>query len=206
MLTQTQLNTTDPFAIRLGISMETSRQCNSCKVDKPLEDYHNCSRFPLGKTYTCKPCAREKSLRWGQENKEKKRLNNRRHYEKDKERYLERARNSTWSKDNRERVNMLTRKRYWKNRQELVAKLAEKRAKKFLATPPWLTESLKKDIVAVYQLAHTLTKQTGIPHHVDHIIPLNSPLVCGLHVPWNLRAIPAKENASKSNKLLEELI
>ena len=129
--------------------MEIFRICNVCKTNKPLEDYHNCSKFPLGKAYTCKFCAKQKSIRWSSENKEKKKLTNRLHYEKDKERYLERAKKSTWAKDNRERVNAVTRKRYWKNRKEFVASLAERRAKKFLATPPWLTDTLKREIVSV---------------------------------------------------------
>ena len=46
-----------------------------------------------------------------------------------------------------------------------------------------------------------MTSQTGIKHEVDHIIPLQSPFVCGLHVEYNLQVITAKMNRSKGNKL-----
>jgi hypothetical protein len=52
----------------------------------------------------------------------------------------------------------------------------------------------------IYHLARIRTKSTGVIHHVDHIVPLRSKLVCGLHVPENLQVIEGKLNLRKNNK------
>jgi hypothetical protein len=64
------------------------------------------------------------------------------------------------------------------------------------ATVPWADFKAIRD---VYREADRLTVQTGVKHHVDHIIPLTHPRVCGLHVADNLRPIPAGPNMSKNN-------
>lgn len=74
---------------------------------------------------------------------------------------------------------------------------AERRAAELRARPRWVNAQA---IAVVYREAVDLTAKTGEPHHVDHIVPLRHPLVCGLHVPWNLQAIPARENLSKNNR------
>ena len=49
-----------------------------------------------------------------------------------------------------------------------------------------------------YEDARRLTKETGIEHHVDHIIPLAKG---GPHLPWNLQVITKTENLSKGAKI-----
>jgi len=66
-----------------------------------------------------------------------------------------------------------------------------------LATPKWADWD---KIAAIYEERDRLTAETGVPHHVDHILPLAGKLVCGLHVHWNLRAIPAADNMKKGAK------
>jgi 5-methylcytosine-specific restriction endonuclease McrA len=71
------------------------------------------------------------------------------------------------------------------------------------ATPQWITASQKLSMRQLYLQAMELTKITGERYVVDHVIPLISDEVCGLHVPWNLRVITQEENLKKSNKLLD---
>ena len=92
----------------------------------------------------------------------------------------------------------------WKkvNRHVLRHLAAKRRAHVKRATPPWAD---LLEIKKVYERALLLSQETGIEHHVDHIVPLTSKNVCGLHVHWNLRPIPWRENLSKKNKFIPEL-
>lgn len=70
---------------------------------------------------------------------------------------------------------------------------------KSAATPAWLTLEQIADIESLYYKARLLTRRSGVKYVVDHIVPLKHPQICGLHVPWNLKVITAKENAQKKN-------
>jgi hypothetical protein len=69
------------------------------------------------------------------------------------------------------------------------------------ATPPWAD---KRCIRQRYKQAKKLTAETGVPHTVDHIIPLKGELVCGLHVHYNLRVLPMAANLKKGNSFVEQ--
>lgn len=62
--------------------------------------------------------------------------------------------------------------------------------------PPW---SSRNQITRVRRFARLTTVATGVQHSVDHIVPINHPLVCGLHCPENLRIVPLTENIRKGN-------
>ena len=92
------------------------------------------------------------------------------------------------------------RRRAWvkANRGHASALWAKWNAAKFNACPRWVDwEALK----AIYREASRLTRETGIQHDVDHIVPLQSDVVCGLHVPWNMQVLTHAENASKGNRV-----
>jgi hypothetical protein len=72
-----------------------------------------------------------------------------------------------------------------------------RRRREARATPKWLTPWQKAWIRALYKLADLLTKATGEMYVVDHIVPLDGKIVCGLHVPWNMRVIHWRANAVK---------
>ena len=82
------------------------------------------------------------------------------------------------------------------NRDARRATSAKRKAAKLQATPSWA------DIPAIrgiYKEALRRQEETGIRMHVDHIVPLQSAFVCGLHCEANLQILPGAENESKKN-------
>jgi hypothetical protein len=52
----------------------------------------------------------------------------------------------------------------------------------------------------MYKAAKALSMLTSEKHEVDHVVPLKSKLVCGLHCEANLQIIKRSANRSKSNR------
>ena len=93
-------------------------------------------------------------------------------------------------------------KQWYRDHPEIAnAKNARRRAALMNATPAWLTRDHLLEIQKFYRDAQRKARATGIEHHVDHIVPLKSSIVCGLHVPWNLQVLTGSENSRKRNKL-----
>jgi 5-methylcytosine-specific restriction endonuclease McrA len=119
-----------------------------------------------------------------------------RYYEKNKE--AVKARANARSKDE---INQYRKKHKEKNPDYYKALTSVRKRRHRDATPKWITTGHKLAMRQLYLQAMELTKITGERYVVDHIVPLISDAVCGLHVPWNLRVITQEENLRKSNKL-----
>lgn len=111
----------------------------------------------------------------------------------------ERARenNAAWAEANPEKDRLSKIK--WKkaNPENACAYTRRRVAKKLSATPAWADDDVIKEI---YELSALRTRLTGVKHHVDHIVPLISKIVCGLHCEQNLRVVTAFENYRKNNR------
>lgn len=147
-----------------------------------------CSRGHVSERYTrdrqCAACKKEKYDEYREKNPEKERARCLAY----NARNLKKVRESTanWVKNNPHKKLHLNTLRY---------------ARKMKQTPPWLSADHKREILDFYNLSQKLSRETGVRHHVDHIIPLKGKFVSGLHVPWNLQVIPATQNIKKGNKV-----
>ena len=120
----------------------------------------------------------------------------RRYYEKNKEAVKARAN----ARPPEEKQN--NRNKHKEKNPDLYKALVSVRKRRHRqATLKWITAEQKLAMRQLYLQAIKLTKLTGERYVVDHIVPLISDVVCGLHVPWNLRVITQEENLRKSNKL-----
>lgn len=77
------------------------------------------------------------------------------------------------------------------------ASKALRRALECCARPAWANP---QRIAEIYREAELRSRQSGAEHHVDHIVPLNHPKVCGLHCEANLQVLVASENLRKGNR------
>jgi len=181
--------------------------CTKCEVEKPLSEYH----FRKDKQKhrrDCKDCqskynktyhkayrkANLEKLRvaskvWRDTNPEKHRANAKAWKKANSER--KKATDKAWRKANTEKHRAGTAAWQKANPEKCRAKCAKRKADRIKATPAWA--DLKK-IAQIY-------KDCPPGHHVDHYFPLQSPIMCGLHVQNNLQFLPAKENISKGNRV-----
>ena len=108
-----------------------------------------------------------------------------------------RAWSRSWRLENKETARRMTREWNHANSDRRNEASKARECLKSKAMPPWAD---RKAILKFYQEARRLTRETSVPHHVDHVWPLKGVGFVGLHVPWNLQILTAAANISKSNR------
>lgn len=187
-------------------SRTDQKRCFKCGESKPFESFSLDRSRKDGRHARCKTCRKAHY----EADKDRVAAASRAHYLANKERHGElsrahyranrehrSAKMAEWYEANKDVVSASQKAWRSANLHKIAAKQARRRAAETKATPAWANQAL---ISSFYELAREATQRTGIPHHVDHIVPLRGKIVCGLHVESNLQVLPGAENLSKSNR------
>lgn len=182
------------------------KTCYKCGQQKPLDAFSVDRSRPDGRHSRCRDCRRSHY----QENREEAAEASRKYYVENKQHHDElsrayyhqhraerAAKMAEWYAKNREAVAKAGKAWREDNHPRKAASRAKQRAIQLSTTPAWADLEM---IRSVYEDAARLTEETGIRHEVDHIVPLNSEVVSGLHVEFNLQVITRSQNRSKANK------
>ncbi len=194
----------------------TSKTCSKCGVEKPFEAFHKNPMGKYGYKSVCYDCThKQRAERRGRDDFIPLRKQwAKEQYLKNRESVLARTTAyrkarpelykfywQRWEENHREYVVEVKKKWREINRGLVAMYASNRRARKLQATPTWASDEFEEFFIEeIYRLAKARTEMTGIEHAVDHIVPLKSDLVCGLHCKDNLRVITKSENSIKSNK------
>jgi len=190
-----------------------TKVCTVCGVEKSVDEYQNKKDGKYGVMAQCKACCKQYKSQYYQANKEAIYERQKAYEQANKEAIAERQK--AWYQKNKEAVaergmvyrqanketiaerNRVHRKVYCQANPHIFNALnAKRRASRLRATPAWAD---KEHIGSLYHIA-SINREAGYDLHVDHIVPLQSDLVCGLHCEANLQLLPASVNISKGNR------
>ena len=190
-----------------------TKKCTKCKKDKLLTTkyFPRMSASKDGFKAQCKECVSDYwKNRYYKKNHEILKENHKNSYNEDPETHKSRSiswnnrnkeyiaeYNETWNEQNKNHISEYNKQYREENPGLDNYHCSLRRARMKQATPKWA--NLEK-IKQIYEEAKRKTLETGIQHDVDHIIPLTSDKVSGLHVENNLQIIPHIENCKKRNK------
>jgi len=175
------------------------KTCTKCGVEKLETEFYSRKDTRDGLCYECKVCSITRASKWARANPEKcagyvakwAKAN------PEKKVAIGAASSAKWDKANPEKKSAFYSRWARANPEKCAALRAKHEAQKIQATPGWINQGYIDD---VYRKAAIFTRRDGKLWHVDHIVPLRSKLVCGLHCEDNLQTMPGKDNMSKGNR------
>lgn len=186
-----------------------TKVCTKCGIEKSIDCFSKQKGCSYGVKYECKTCNKQYKAQYYKANKEAIAEQHKAYYEANKTPFIERSRSHRESNKEVVAAQMKAyyqankkaaaerRKAYKKTNPHLfTAYVAKRKAAKLQATPLWAD---KQHIESLYLIA-SINRQGGYDLHVDHIVPLQSDTVCGLHCEANLQLLPASDNISKGNR------
>lgn len=145
----------------------------------------------------CVGCCRDSTAAWKKANPEKAKAYSADYLPKWLALNASKVRNDGAKRMQAWRIRNQEKVREQANSPEMRAYRSARRAREKRATPVWANSFF---ISEAYELASLRTKITGVEWHVDHIVPLQSKKVCGLHWEGNFQVITRVENSSKGNR------
>jgi hypothetical protein len=178
----------------MAVENSSTKRCSKCGEEKLISEFHVKSKKTGRPRPACKPCTNGENSAYNRSNKDVIREASARY----RERHPDRAKMiaKKWQSANRAHV----RSHYDEYRRRTLAqharRSAQRRAQNALATPKWANKVL---MTAIYQHANLMSKILGVSLHVDHVVPLQSKLVCGLHNEFNFQILSDAENIAKRN-------
>jgi len=181
------------------------KMCYKCKIEKESFSFNKNKSKKDGLTTECRSCIKEYADVYRKKNKQ---------------RLLHQSR--LFKDNNRESINSKNRKRYLTSKLDPIfmdkkrksnrvykynnkGKINSDTAKRHSNKLNRLSITSEEDLLiikSIYKEARKLSILTNIPHHVDHIIPLQGELVSGLHLSLNLQILTQHENCSKHNSYI----
>jgi hypothetical protein len=180
------------------------KTCTGCLAEKPLDGFYRDKNLKDGHSYYCKECVKQLATIWYLKNKTRPDRAPARTAEQI--RAVDRARSKAkWvsmTEEARETKREAFRRWSAKYPEKVRQRSRLREARAAHQKPRWAKQSLMNDI---YRLATIATRETGIQFTVDHIVPLKSRLVCGLHVEHNLTILEASANFKKGNKFWPDM-
>lgn len=194
----------------MAVEDSSTKLCSVCLGVFPKADFNKRAASPDGLQPLCRKCQARKHKDYAARHPEKNRAAVRRYAASKPEQRRQSSRE--YARRNKEKISayrsMYRRqnedkafssyRRYYALKPEIFnANVAKRRASQARAIPAWADHAKIRE---VYKEAKRLTLTTGVPHDVDHIVPLTSKIVCGLHVSANLEILPETENKSKGNR------